>query len=278
MKTPAFPVLSFVLLCSAGPSYAQDRLDRDPPAWGEIPQEHLEMDHYVPDSSAAAVILADIGILSFEDDLDMVFERHTRVKILSEAGYDWATVTIPYRAEDRTQRVRNIQGRTYRAVDGSRTEIHELEKESIFDEDVDGEWKQIRFTLPALRAGAVIEYRYKIVSTDPRLVPDWAFQTSEPVLWSEFRTDIPDIFRYVSVYQGHIELDVAEQEPYSRMMHWMVELPDDNAIQRTRRMAQASTEVHGVRSRWVVRNVPALRRFGSPPPTGRSTSRRRCCR
>jgi len=104
------------------------------------------------------------------------------------------------------------------------------------------------------------QYRYKVVSTNPVLIPDWAFQTSEPVLWSEFRTDIPDIFRYVSAYQGQIELDVAEQEPYSKMMRWTVELPNIHGVNRTQRIARASTEVRGVKSRWVMRNVPALRR------------------
>ncbi|MDH5550618.1 MAG: DUF3857 domain-containing protein [Gemmatimonadota bacterium] len=156
MKTPPLLLLSFVTVFSAGPSHAQGRLDREPPAWGEIPPEHLEMNLYAPDSSAAAVILADFGRVSFDDDLDMVFERHTRVKILTEAGYEWATVTIPYHAEDRTQRVTDIQGHTYWAVDGNGVEIHKMNGESIFDEDVEGEWKQIRFTLPALQPGAVI--------------------------------------------------------------------------------------------------------------------------
>jgi hypothetical protein len=260
MKTPVLLLLAFAMGLSASPSHAQGESDRARPKWGEIPPEHLAMDHYAPDSSAAAVILADVGQLYFEDDLEMVFERHTRVKILSEGGYEWGTVTIPYYVEDRSQRVTNIQGQTYWSADGDQVQIHKLDQNAIFDEDVDGEWNQIRFTLPALRPGAVIEYRYKVVSTDPVLVPDWAFQTSEPVLWSEFLADIPDLFRYVSAYQGQIQPDVAEQEPYFRMMRWTVELPNVRGVNRARYIAQASTEVRGVKSRWVMWNVPALRR------------------
>jgi transglutaminase-like putative cysteine protease len=258
MKAPAWLLLWLVTGVVARPIAAQEALARDPPEWGKIPREHLVMDHYAPDSGAAAVILADVGHLYFAENLDMVFERHTRVKILTEGGYEWGTVTIPYRAADRTQLVTNIQGRTYRPADGDRVQIDEMTRNSIFDENVDGEWKQIRFTLPALQPGAVIEYRYRVVSKDPVLVPDWAFQTGEPVLWSEFRADIPELFRYVSAYQGEIKPDVAEQEPYSRRMSWIVDLPR-SAMYSYRNTGQASTDVHGVKSRWVMRNVPALR-------------------
>ncbi len=260
MNKPRSLFLALTLAITAGPTYAQDVAEREPPKWGEIPQEHLEMDHYAADSNAAAVILVDDGHLYFEDDLDMVFERHTRIKILTEAGYDWGTVTIPYVAEGRTQRVHGIKGQTYYAAEGGRVETHEMEKGSVFDEDVDGTWKRIRFTLPSLKPGSVIEYRYRVVSTDPRYFPDWAFQKSEPVLWSEYRAEIPEILRYVTIYQGGLEPDVAEQESYSRMMHWTINLTSENAISTSRRMARASTQVYGVKYRWVMRDVPALRR------------------
>jgi transglutaminase-like putative cysteine protease len=245
---------------SAGPSYAQEGLERQPPKWGEIPREHLEMDHYAPDSNASAVILADYGNLFFEGDLDMVFERHTRIKILTEAAYEWGNVTIHYLAEDRTQRVKDIEGRTYYAAEGGRVDTHEMEKGSIFDEDVDGVWRRVRFTLPALQPGSVIEYRYKVVSTNPRYFPDWAFQKSEPVLWSEYRAEIPEILRYVSVFQGQLEPDVAEQSPHSRTMHWTIDLSSGYGVGRPQRLARASTQVKSIRYRWVMRDVPALRR------------------
>ncbi len=259
MKTPALPLLALMIGVISGPGSAQEQVDRKPPEWGKIPREHLVMDRYAPDSDAVAVILADYGSVSFEDDLDMVFERHTRIKILTEAGYDWATVTIPYHAEDRTQQVRDVEARTHSAAGGDRIEIHELDKRSIFDEDIDGEWRRMRFTLPALQPGSVIEYRYKVVSTNPEYFPSWAFQSGEPVLWSEFRAEIPEIFHYVSAFQGQLQPEVAEQEPYSREMHWTIDLEDESMFGRSHEIARASTEVRGVKRRWVMRDIPALR-------------------
>jgi transglutaminase-like putative cysteine protease len=259
MKKPTMLFLSFLMAVGAGPSYAQQGQNGQPPKWGEIPPEHLQMDHYAPDSSAAVVILADYGNVFFENDLDLAFERHTRIKILTEAGYDWGSVTVVYHADDRTQRVKDIKGRTYYAEEGGRVETHEMEKGSVFDEDVDGVWRRVRFTLPALQPGSVIEYRYKVVSTNARYFPDWAFQKSEPVLWSEYRAEIPEILRYVSVYQGELEPDVAEQSSHTRTMHWTIDMSSDYATGRAQRMANASTQVKSIRHRWVMRDVPALR-------------------
>ncbi|MDH3458399.1 MAG: DUF3857 and transglutaminase domain-containing protein, partial [Gemmatimonadota bacterium] len=163
-------------------------------------------------------------------------------------------------AEARTQWVTDIKGRTYIVAEGDRVEIHEMDKRSIFDEDVDGTSRRTRFTLPALQPGAVVEYRYKILSTDPAYFPDWTFQTSEPVLWSEFRAEVPEIYRYVWVMQGARAQDVAEQEPYVRQMRWTIDLRSENAIERSYQMAYASAQVQGIKYRWVMQDVPALRR------------------
>lgn len=261
MKKLVMLLVLFLIGLSAGPSFAQDRPDDKPPKWGEIPQEHLEMNVYAPDSNAAVVILSDYGNLYFNDDLEMIFERHTRIKILSEAGYDWGTVSIPYVAECKMQQVKDIKGRTYLAAEGGRVEMHEMKKGAIFKEDVDGIWKQVRFTLPALQPGAVIEYRYKINSLDPRYFADWAFQKSEPVLRSEYRAEIPEIYRYVTLFKGRQQPDVAEQKPYSRTMRWTITLSESRPFgARSFGALHASTEVEGTKYRWVMREVLALRR------------------
>ena len=79
MKKP----FCLILFCLISFHSATLRAQKAPIAWGEIPPEHLAMDHYAPDSNAAAVILADYGNVRFDDDGKMIFERHTRVKILS---------------------------------------------------------------------------------------------------------------------------------------------------------------------------------------------------
>ena len=184
----------------------------DPIKWGKIPQEHLEMTSFPADTNAAAVILADVGRVYFRRNFEMVFERHRRIKILSEAGYDWGTHDVVYFSEDRMQRVRGVKGQTFTVGPDGKTKRHKLDKKAIFDEDLDGEHKRVKFTLPALEPGAVIEYRYRIETKTPLFLESWAFQTSEPVLWSEYRAEIPDNLHYVMVTTGTRALDVSESE------------------------------------------------------------------
>ena len=180
--------------------------------WGKIPQAQLAMKDFPADTNATAVILSDVGRVSFRRGYEIVFERHRRIKILSEAAYDdWGTHKIIYRAEDRTQRVRGIKGQTFTTGPDGSVKRHKMRKDAIFTEDLDGEYERIRFTLPALEPGAIVEYRYQIMSKYPTFLESWAFQYSEPTLWSEYQAEIPDALRYVMVTIG-MDFDVKESE------------------------------------------------------------------
>jgi len=206
---------------------------KPPIKWGDIPQEHLDMNHYAPDTNAAVVILADYGDVYFEGDGEMVFERHRRIKILSEAGYDWGTVSIPYYVGKDGQRVRSIKGQTFTPGSGGKAVRHKMDKKSIFIEEVDKGWKRVRFTLPALEPGAVIEYSYRLETDNPIFLPNWEFQSSEPTLWSEYRAEIPGRYQYVMAFVGRPNFVVEEAEPH--------------------KIGRAT------RHRWAMQNVPSLR-------------------
>lgn len=63
--------------------------------WGEVSRADLEMKVFSNDTNAAAVILGDVGNVYFNGRLEMVLTRHRRIKIFSEAGYEWGN---PHRA------------------------------------------------------------------------------------------------------------------------------------------------------------------------------------
>lgn len=214
---------------------ADARAQTAPVRWGKIPEEQLAMARYPADSSAAAVILTDYGTVAFLSSGRIVFERHRRIKILREDGYGWGDVSIPYMAEGRAQRVEDLVGATYvRGADGQ-VKAHKLASDAVFDEDINGALRRKRFTLPALAPGAVLEYRYKVVSNNAIHLTGWTFQDAEPTLWSEFQADIPDGFQYITTMVGGVVFAVQES-------------------------AQTSGGIGGVyRHRWVMRDVPALR-------------------
>lgn len=230
MKTAVVFAALLGVLCPA-PLQAQ----APPLRWGDVPAEHLAMDRYPADTLASAVVLADYGEVTFLPTGHLVFERHCRIKVLSEAGYAWGDVEVPYLAEGRVQRVDDVRGATYAVDAAGRVTATRLGRDALFDEDVDGVWRRKRFTLPGLAPGVVLEYRYRIYSEDPFYLPSWTFQLGEPVLWSEYRVEVPDLLRYDHARAGATGGVVYEVQQASSLY--------------------GPARLH----RWVLRDVPALR-------------------
>ena len=64
--------------------------EKPPPiTWGKIPHEHLEMKSFPSDTNASVIILCDYGESKFNNEFNIVFDRHQKVKILNNKGYDW---------------------------------------------------------------------------------------------------------------------------------------------------------------------------------------------
>jgi transglutaminase-like putative cysteine protease len=219
---------------------AQDK----PMKWGEVPRADLEMAKFPQDSNATAVILCDYGEVEFAGaEFEMIFKRHRRIKILSEAGYKWGSFALQYYAKKNFQRVSDIEGQTIKLAADGAVRREKLDKKSIFDEDVDGELRRVRFTLPALAAGAVVEYRFTVHSRNGTFLHDWEFQTSEPARWSEFRADIPQVLQYVMLRPMSMAFAVEESKTH----------PIPGTTLNTGYSFDATTH------RWAMREVPALR-------------------
>ncbi len=213
-----------------------------PIQWGNIPMEHLKMTTFPADSNASAVILCDYGVAEFDDQLDIRFTVHQRIKILSEKGYKEGTVSVPFNAQ--AERVTDIAGTTYMLDAGNKVVKYDLSGSDIFEENINDEYKRIRFTLPRLAAGAVIEFRYTKTSNSIQL-PTWYFQGEEPVLWSEFRVHQPEIFVYETIMRGYLPITNFESIPFRTIV-----LTNGRG---------GSMAIRGRATRYVMKNVPALR-------------------
>jgi transglutaminase-like putative cysteine protease len=241
--TRAFNILALAvtMLFGRGIGHADGS---DPPLkWGEVPLEQLKMTSYPPDSNASALILCDYGEVHFDDEYNIVYTRHRRIKIFTKGGFEWGTHSVSYHTKDRTQRVRDLEGMTITLRGDGTISTTELDDESVFEEDVTESWERVRFTLPALTEGCVVEYRYTIESESPHYMPDWEFQTSEPALWSEFRVKIPNVFGYAVLTQGYERFFVNESE----------------VTKQSFRSPRGLEMVNVASARWVIKDVPAIR-------------------
>lgn len=204
--------------------------------WGKVLPQELSMKSYHKDTSAAAVVLSDYGILSVNvHDFSYSLTRHRRIKILKKGGIQYGDVTIPYYRKDGMERITRIQGTSF-APNGDKVV---LKKNAIFDEEINQFWSQKKISFPNVQEGSVLEYRYQVISKDIFELYEWVFQEEIPVVYSEYKVEIPNGLSYVYLFQG------AKQ---------MTRTADPNTLLY---QGEATVTLDG--NRYVMENVPALK-------------------
>src|SRR5580658_10098601 len=120
--------------------------------------------------SSGAVILADIGQVTFVGNehgrqFSYEFQHHMRVKILNKKAFDdLATVRVRlYQPSDDPEKLEKVVASTFNLENGQVTEV-KLEKKDIFEDRTGGDWSEMRFTLPAVKEGSIIDYTYVVRS------------------------------------------------------------------------------------------------------------------
>ncbi|NOS90971.1 MAG: DUF3857 domain-containing protein [Cyclobacteriaceae bacterium] len=175
--------------------------------------EDLKMTVYANDSSASAVVLADYGVAYINyvgEQFVLNFERHTRIKILTKEGLDFANTSISiYRSGSTEEKVQSLKAASYNLENGKLIES-KLSKDNIFKERVNRNFNRQKFAIPNVKVGSVIEYSYKISSEFFTNFPNWSFQRSIPTRWSEYWAMIPDFFTYEKYMQGYIPVNSYE--------------------------------------------------------------------
>jgi transglutaminase-like putative cysteine protease len=182
-------------------------------AFGVIGNEEFELKEYILDTNAAAVVLFDLGKSHFEEGdhtFNVIYERTTRIKIFNEAGIKWAEVEIPYYQEENIkEKVFDIEAFAYNIEKGEMVKTP-FDASNAFDEKVNNSWTKKKFAIPGVKAGTIIEYRYKIRSQYKFNLRDWAFQWRIPVVYSEYQVRMVPVYEYSFLYQGNRKFDVRE--------------------------------------------------------------------
>ena len=220
---------------------------QDPPMeWGEIPKEDLEMTSFKSDTSVSAMVLGSYGEAGFNSALGIDYSIHVRVKIFSPAGYEFGTVVLPLYTKEYSEKLENLEGATYSLVANGYVAKTKLEDEMVFEEEVDKEHTRYRFTLPALKPGCVVEYRFNIIQKSMFYMRTWTFQKQIPVRWSEFRALIPRSIAYACMMKGLESFTINEATPETQHYTGLAGAYLGNTI------------VKCTQYRWVMRDIPAL--------------------
>lgn len=207
-------LLSGLFFLFASFSFAQ-KPEKSPVKFGKVSAEDFKKVYSI-DSSAYAVVIADVGYSSFVGNnsgwFSLEFERQLRIHILNKNAYDVANFEVPlYTSGSSEEELVNVKATTFNLENGKVTET-KLDKGSIFKDKFDKNFSVKKFTLPNLKEGCIIEVEYKVKSDFLRNLQSWTFQGEYPVLWSEYSVGIPEFFSYITLTQGYRTFDINDRK------------------------------------------------------------------
>jgi hypothetical protein len=181
-------------------------------SFGSATLKELNMIRYLLDSSASAVVLNEFGEVYFNiEDGNMIFEYHKKVKVLKKEGLDEANFALFLgKNESRKEELISVEGITHYLENG-KMKNSTLEKKAIFYEQ-NPNYTQVKFTLPNVIVGSIVEVKYVISSPFIFNLHPWKFQSDIPKAQSEFWALIPGNYDYRASLQGFLKLGFNESE------------------------------------------------------------------
>ncbi|MBB5634675.1 hypothetical protein HDE68_000560 [Pedobacter cryoconitis] len=221
--------------------------------YGKVELNEFDVKPKGADSAAAAVKLFDIGNGYFEigpsGSFIYVFERHARYKIINKNGYDLADQEVRlYRdGQGSEEKMEYINGATYNLNNG-KIEVSKMASDAKFTNRLDNKHIVKKYTLPNIKEGSIIEYRYKTKSDFTFKLDDWYFQGGYPTNYSYFSLTIPEYYIYKIDAGGFYELNRLS--------------PIENTQNMTMSNGATKSEnytVKTVKTQYYLENIPAIK-------------------
>src|SRR5690606_9221422 len=162
MKTTL--IVCMTIVCFVTVSVAQNY------KFGKVSEEEILQKQHPEDPTAAAAILYRETSTEFQYDQDsgwyLVMDYFERVKIYKKEGFEWATKEIDlYQSGSASKdEISGLKAYTYNLGANNKIEEIKLRNENIFEEKTSKYLHKTKFTMPDIREGSVIEYKYTIKS------------------------------------------------------------------------------------------------------------------
>lgn len=207
MKKVKTIVLGIVLLCMTT-GIAQEY------KFGKVSKEELLEKTYDQDSSANAAVLYENKRVRFEynegQGFEVITEVFKRIKLYNKEGYENATEKIYlYKNNNDKEKVTGLKGLTFSLVNGKIIET-KLKKDGIFEEEFSENRDLVKFTMPSLQEGSVIEYKYKIISPFNYYIDRIYLQRDIPIKKISVKVESPEYFNFKKRTVGYLPINLKE--------------------------------------------------------------------
>jgi len=175
---------------------------------GKVTVAELKEKANPKDTAAPAAILFKKGKTFFTFTKDKGFSANHvyefKIKIYKKEGLKWADQKVRFYigyenlSEDRLEFSNAV---TYNLENESIVKT-KLGNQGAFTKKVNKFWDEKIITLPNVKVGSIIEYKYILKSDNIVKLPDFDFQYDIPVNYFEYKTDIPEYYIYKPILVG----------------------------------------------------------------------------
>jgi hypothetical protein len=179
---------------------------------GKVSVAELAEKVHPDDTTAVAAILFNKARTFFTYDIENGFSINTentfRIKIYKKEGLNWANYKVSYRVgyENRNDDfVEFSDCVTYNLENGKIVKTR-LSGEGNFRTTINKHWKEAAITMPNVKVGSIVEFKYILRSENIVEFPRFNFQQNLFVNYSEYTTEIPDFFVYKGIAKRSSEL------------------------------------------------------------------------
>lgn len=189
------------------------------PSFGKIDKADLLSTDCSYDPGAEVEYLVDFAeVKYFFNSSEFINEtkHRIRIKILKEKGLDVANVRLPFYKVGNRQSMGQIDGYTYNLDEKGEVAGTKLERKSVMEQKINEVADMVVFTLPNVKVGSVIEYRYTHIKKNYFEIDDWFFQRQHPVRHSEYNVVLPSFLEFTYVVKRTLPLK-EDNDTYSKV-------------------------------------------------------------
>ncbi|MCK8522259.1 DUF3857 and transglutaminase domain-containing protein [Aquimarina sp. D1M17] len=190
--------------------------------FGKVSKQELEETSYPNDGSAEAAVLYEnkkVYIEYFKSQgFRLVTDVQKRIKLYNKNGFKYATDKVfLYKKGGGVEKISALKGATFNLEKGSVKEA-KLKSSGIFENEYSENYNEVTFTMPALKEGSVIEYKYKILSPFFFNVDKIALQYEIPIKKIEVSFESPEYFNFKKFTSGYLSVNLNQSKRNNRIV------------------------------------------------------------
>ncbi len=176
-------ILALVCFCLL---FIQNITAQDEIRLGLVTQQEIDMKQCAFDKEARSVILLHEATSDYDEEHHLITVHHIKLKILKESSVSEANISIPFYRKDGFEFIDQVEGMTINPnPDGSLVK-EKLDKKAIFTKETNDRVGEVIFAFPSVKAGSIIDYKYRSYMKHYGGLQDWYFQERVPVVLSKY--------------------------------------------------------------------------------------------